>query len=42
MSAVARLKIVSNAIARQRQQNYDVSVFCVNLVPNLGGLGDAL
>jgi hypothetical protein len=42
MSAVARLKIVSNAIGRQRQQNYDVSAFCVNLVPNLGGLGDAL
>jgi hypothetical protein len=38
MSAVAGLKIVSDTIARQR----DVSAFCVNLVPNLGGLRGAL
>jgi hypothetical protein len=29
MSTVAGLKI--DAIPRQRQQNYDVSAFCVNL-----------
>ncbi len=32
MSTVAGLKIVSNAIARQPQQNYDGSAFCVNWV----------
>jgi hypothetical protein len=42
MSPVAGLKIVSNAITWQRQQNYDVNAFCVNLVLNLGGLGGAL
>ncbi len=33
MSAVAGLKVVSDAIAWQWQQNYDGSAFCVNLVP---------
>jgi hypothetical protein len=42
MSAVAGLKIVSDAIGRQQQQNDDVSAFCVNLVPNLDGLGCTL
>jgi hypothetical protein len=33
MSAVAGLQIVSDAIAWQCLQIYDVSAFCVNLVP---------
>jgi hypothetical protein len=33
MSAVAGLKIISDAIAWQRQQNYDGGASCVNLVP---------
>jgi hypothetical protein len=33
MSAVTGLKIVSDTIAWQRQQNYDGSAFCVTLVP---------